>query len=54
MAGEVLEASPGGVRARSHPGNTIMVAGKTDEWNGFVSVVARDVTADLESIAEEA
>jgi DNA polymerase-3 subunit alpha len=36
------------------PGNTIMVAGKTDEWNGFVSVVARDVTADLESIAEEA
>jgi DNA polymerase-3 subunit alpha len=34
-------------------GNAIMVAGKTDEWNGFVSVVARNVTADLESLADQ-
>ena len=34
-----------------HEGNTIMVSGKTDEWNGFVSVVARDVT-DVAVLAE--
>ena len=35
-------------------GNAIMVSGKTDEWNGFISVVARDVTADLEALQEAA
>jgi DNA polymerase III alpha subunit len=32
-------------------GKAIMVAGKKDEWNGFISVVADDVT-DVESLAE--
>jgi DNA polymerase-3 subunit alpha len=31
-------------------GNAIMVSGKTDEFNGFVSVVARDVTDQLEQM----
>jgi DNA polymerase-3 subunit alpha len=31
-------------------GNTIIVAGKIDEWNGFRSVVARDVTDDLQAL----
>jgi len=32
------------------PGNAVMVSGKTDSWNGYMSVVARDVTDDLEMI----
>jgi DNA polymerase III alpha subunit len=32
------------------PGNTVMVAGKTDEWNGYISVVAREVTDQLEAL----
>ena len=35
-----------------HEGNTIMVSGKTDEWNGYISVVAREVT-DVATLAEE-
>lgn len=33
-------------------GTTIMVTGKTDEWNGFFSVVANDVS-DVEAVAEQ-
>jgi DNA polymerase III alpha subunit len=36
-----------------HPGNTVMISGKTDEWNGFNSVVARDVTDNLEDLAKQ-
>jgi hypothetical protein len=36
VAGQVLEASPGEYEQISSVGNTIMVAGKTDEWNGFI------------------
>jgi hypothetical protein len=34
-------------------GENVMVAGTKDEWNGFVSVIAQNVT-DLESFAATA
>jgi DNA polymerase-3 subunit alpha len=34
-------------------GNMIMVTGKTDEWNGNMSVVARDVTDQFDGLWEE-
>ena len=34
-------------------GNLVMISGKTDEWNGYVSVVARDVTDKLDELWEE-
>jgi DNA polymerase-3 subunit alpha len=35
-----------------HVGNSVMVSGPTDEWNGFHSVVAHEVTDDLDSLSK--
>ena len=34
-------------------GNMVMVSGKTDEWNGYISVVANNVTDDFDDLIKK-